>query len=234
MMVRLRRGARAGIFFLLVLFSIWLLGGCTDGLAASESSDPESTTSSTTVPSTAASSTSTSAAVPTTTTSSVTAPTAAPLVFEELTPIEQMIVTHLESIHSGEGWQDRYREAVLKPESFAFLDDPEYEARHWGVLNVLSARVVDICEIPIRYDSSIGQRGLDHSPDYKVYLVGVDTVAAVDNAFYFTGIDYSLVTLVNVNGAWLIENEASAGVEAVRRFANPLLTADYLKYRGYM
>ncbi len=167
--------------------------------------------------------------------SSLPSQTCAPLEYAALTDNEKLIYDMFSLIHSGEGWQERYRRLMAKPEDFQFLSDPDKEADHFGLLNIKSARVVDIQKLSEEEANTYVpnyDRLAENGQITEVYLTGVDCDTHEDTAFYFTGINYMTCVLEKKGGEWLYLYGSSADSGLVKKLGNPLLIDGYLAYRA--
>ncbi|MDD2267952.1 MAG: RICIN domain-containing protein [Eubacteriales bacterium] len=97
-----------------------------------------------------------------------------------------------------------------------------------GVFNINSVEIVEIKKVDNNYAPKYKE--LEHYYDdsklYMCFLVGLDINAYEDSEYYFTGINYDLVVLVNNNDNWYIGGISSGNPELLQKEGDPVLIQD--------
>lgn len=147
-----------------------------------------------------------------------------PLVYDELTETQQIIWNYYESI-AARDWETR--QALLYPpirqNDRSYIDNPENEMNHLGLFNIKDVELVEIHSVDAeKYAYCCADEHIVEN--IEAYLVGFECETYEDTAFYFTGINYNIATLVEDDGDWYISNTSTAPVECIEESANMWLT----------
>ena len=118
---------------------------------------------------------------------------------------EQLVYDYYNSINDGDwqAWAEYYARGIR--ESYEnFVSDKDSQANRTGILAVDSTRVISITKVSNTYAPYY--RELEqyyNSPEsYECYMVGIDMTVSKETKYYYNGINYKLVIIVNDDGEW--------------------------------
>ena len=78
--------------------------------------------------------------------------------------------------------------------------------------NVVSIEKIDNCYAPKFNELS---DFFETEDSYEVYLVGIDMTVNINTEYFYNGINYKLVVLVNNNGVWQVGGQSGAPIEVL-------------------
>lgn len=98
-----------------------------------------------------------------------------------------------------------------------FVNSSSNLADNVGILNVVSTDVVSMEKVSNRYAPKFYELAeyFESEDDYETYLVGIDMDVNENNEYFYDGVNYKLVVLVNDNGNWNVGGQSGAPIEAL-------------------
>lgn len=95
------------------------------------------------------------------------------------------------------------------------VSDPNNHSSSVGILTVNSAEVLSIEKVSNAYAPIYDELNsvYDSENDYECYLVGVNTQVENDNGYFYNGINYNLMMLVNQNSVWEVGGISNCPLE---------------------
>lgn len=153
------------------------------------------------------------------------------LKYNELTDHQQLIWDYYESMVNHD-W-DTHQATIcpdMREADRAYVEDPYNEENHLGLFNLKSVRILEINQA----DSGKYSYLRDHDEPgseqpMEVYLVGAECETYEDTDFSFTGINYTLVSLVEIDGQWYVREDCVAPLSAMEDEGNELLTREAIR-----
>lgn len=96
-----------------------------------------------------------------------------------------------------------------------FAANPSNAEKHTGLFNILSAKIVEIKELPLAAASALTEIDSYQQKYLQVaaYYIGVDYTVYQETEDYFNGVNYELVITVFEDGAWKIAEMSNAPIE---------------------
>ncbi|HBL84821.1 MAG: hypothetical protein A2Y17_05195 [Clostridiales bacterium GWF2_38_85] len=152
--------------------------------------------------------------------------------YNNLSDHEKRIYDFYDSINGGQWeqyasfWSIGTRESTLN-----FVTKQEYKDKHYGILNVISTKVVSITKLDNSYTPRYPELAnyYESEDNYECYLVGIAMTVHEDSNFYFNGINYSLIVLVNDNNTWNIGAESGCNLGILEEMEGVLPVEDAIK-----
>ena len=100
---------------------------------------------------------------------------------------------------------------------YNFVLTPNNIANNVGILTVNATNVVSIKKIDNCYAPKFNELSnfFETEDSYEVYLVGIDMKVNINTEYFYNGINYKLVVLVNNNGVWQVGGQSGAPIEVL-------------------
>ena len=100
---------------------------------------------------------------------------------------------------------------------YNFALTPNNIANNVGILTVNATNVVSIEKIDNCYAPKFNELSnfFETEDSYEVYLVGIDMKVNINTEYFYNGINYKLVVLVNNNGVWQVGGQYGAPIEVL-------------------
>ena len=99
----------------------------------------------------------------------------------------------------------------------AFLSNPINAAKHMGLFNIISAKVVEVKELAPNDVEAFSRIQIYKEKYHQVaaYYVGVNYSVYEESKYYFNGVNYALVITGVENNAWKIIEMSDAPIESL-------------------
>ena len=130
----------------------------------------------------------------------------------------KIVYDFIDSINSG-NWDDwvSFYTPTVRDYYYNFVHTPNNIANNVGILTVNAANVVSIEKIDNCYAPKFNELSdfFETEDSYEVYLVGIDMTVNINTEYFYNGINYKLVVLVNNNGVWQVGGQSGAPIEVL-------------------
>lgn len=144
--------------------------------------------------------------------------------YQTLNEHEKIVYDFFTSINTGnwDDWVSFYTPAVRDFYS-DFVHNPKNLEQNKGILTVRSSNIVSIEKINNSYAPKFHELAeyMESEDDYEVYLVGADLGVHQQTEYFYEGVNYKLVVLVNNNGLWEVGGQSGAPVEVLLESDGP-------------
>ncbi|MFV0496871.1 MAG: hypothetical protein ACK5L0_01700 [Candidatus Fimivivens sp.] len=114
-----------------------------------------------------------------------------------------------------------------------FISNGKNVSNNVGILTATAADVVSIEQIDNMYAPRFFELAdfYESEDNYETYLVGMDMKVKEDTEYFYNGINYKLVVLVNNGGDWEIGGQSGAPVEVMVKSEGAGINEALEKYR---
>lgn len=139
-----------------------------------------------------------------------------PLQLDSISQNEQLIYDYYNSINDGDWqeWASYYAEGARALYE-DFVIDEEAQNNNTGILAVNSTEVISIDKISNDYAPYYRELEQYYSSQesYECYMVGIDMTVTKETKYFYNGVNYKLVVLVNDDGEWGIGATCGCPIE---------------------
>lgn len=130
----------------------------------------------------------------------------------------KIVYNFVDSINSDnwDNWVSFYTPTV-QSYYYDFVHNSNNLANNVGILTVATTDVISIEKIDNRYAPKFHELSefFKSEDSYEVYLVGIDMNVNTNTEYFYNGINYKLVVLVNNNGIWRVGGQSGAPIEVL-------------------
>jgi hypothetical protein len=129
---------------------------------------------------------------------------------------ETLITEFVESVGDWEQWMSYYTPSAQEMYE-SFIGDESNRDNNVGILTVNSASVVSIERINNIYAPKFFELAefYESENDYETYLVGMDMSVNQETEYFYNGVNYKIIVLVNNEGTWEIGGHSGTPAEVL-------------------